>query len=79
MARREIRTVEVTVDVDLNDFDDDVLVAELEERGYVLNKAADPLDPALESGISAYLSGKADHLREWARNFLQDRSYRCLP
>jgi len=77
MSRRTMVTVDVQVD--LYDIDAEDLIAELEGRGYSIAKAGEAIDPALESGVNAYLCGRAEALRDWARNFLQDRAYRCLP
>ncbi len=77
MSRR--RRITVDVEVDFDDIEDADLIKELEDRGYTINKAGEALEPAIESGVSAYLSGRADALRNWARDFLQDRAYRCLP
>lgn len=76
-SRRRFASVEV--EIDLADFEPDDLIAELESRGYAVARAGEAIDESIESGVSAYLSGRAEALREWARNFLQDRAYRCLP
>jgi hypothetical protein len=77
MSRRT--TVTVDVEVTLDNIDAEKLIAELEGRGYTIAKAGEAIDPALESGVNAYLCGRAEALRDWARSFLQDRAFRCLP
>lgn len=49
-------TKEVYVDVDLDEFDDDELVEELEDRGYHVSKAIEPSTPTDLEHISWLLT-----------------------
>ena len=72
-------TQSIDVEIDYADLELDKLEAELTRRGHTVLRCDQPLEEYVQSGVSAYLSGRADALREWARNFLQDHAGRCLP
>lgn len=50
--------VEVTVDVDLDDFDDDELIEECKNRGIWPNQVADTTSNSISELYEAYTAGK---------------------
>ena len=61
------KTVSVTIDVDISEFDDDDLLSELQDRGIVANDIADELTEM----FYAFKLGKQDRAIEIAKQIAQ--------
>lgn len=79
-------TVDTSVDVYMSDFEDDELVEELEERGYIVHKAhsdeaeeIDDIQAELRKLVYFYRSSSAERYMELSRPILEELTGKILP